>query len=156
MTLNIEAILENVDSLGDGTDTAKGQPVTSKQEVKTQTILRHGESIIIGGLIKNTSKEDKTKLPFLGDIPWIGEWLFGSTSNSMEETNLVVVLTPYIVDNSEKLSLLQQELGILTRMQREYNERVFERIENGEPLESSENLDTNESFVIPNVTQEQE
>ncbi|RLA73661.1 MAG: hypothetical protein DRG78_22180, partial [Epsilonproteobacteria bacterium] len=47
VTLDVETILENV--LDDGTNNGTGQPVTSKQEVKTQAILRHGESIIIGG-----------------------------------------------------------------------------------------------------------
>ncbi|NOR57774.1 MAG: hypothetical protein GQ474_04550, partial [Sulfurimonas sp.] len=51
VTLDVEAILENV--LDDGSKNATGQPVTSKQEVKTQAILRHGENIIIGGLVKS-------------------------------------------------------------------------------------------------------
>jgi general secretion pathway protein D len=152
VSLTVEAILENV--LDDGSNNATGQPVTSKQEVKTQAILRHGEDIIIGGLVKNYELNAKTKVPLLGDIPWIGEWLFSSNSTSYEQDNLVVILTPYIIDKSEKLSLLQQDLGVLTRMQKEYNERVFERIENGEPLMPEESFDSNESFVIPTVTQE--
>lgn len=130
VTLNVEAILENV--LDDGKNNNTGQPITSKQEVKTQAILRNGEDIIIGGLVKSFESNSKTKIPLLGDIPWIGDILFSSTSKSTQEENLVVILTPYIINQSEKLSLLQQDLGVLTKLQREYNDAIFKKIEKGE------------------------
>ncbi|MCK4737464.1 MAG: hypothetical protein KAT10_02815 [Sulfurimonas sp.] len=139
VTLDVEAILENV--LGTG---ANEQPETSKQEVKTQAILRHGESIIIGGLVKNYDTKSKSKIPFLGDIPWIGEMLFTSRSTRSEEDNLVVILTPYIIEKSDKLSQLQKDLGELAKIQREYNIKVFEKIEkrlnssNNEKIEEEE------------------
>ena len=127
VTLDVEAVLENITD--DGSQNATGQPVTSKQEVKTQAILRHGESIIIGGLVKVYDREAVSKVPLLGDIPWIGELLFSSTSTIVEEDNLVVVLTPYIIDKSEKLSQLQKDLGVLSKIQEKYNKIVFQRIE---------------------------
>jgi general secretion pathway protein D len=127
VTLDVEAILENI--IDDGSNNATGQPVTSKQEVKTQAILRHGESIIIGGLVKSYEATSKTKVPLLGDIPIIGEYLFSSTSTTDEQDNLVVILTPYVIDKSEQLSKLQKDLGILAQMQEEYNKKVFRMIE---------------------------
>jgi general secretion pathway protein D len=126
VTLDVEAILENV--LDDGTNNATGQPITSKQKVKTQAILRHGESIIIGGLVKSFESTSKNKVPLLGDIPFVGEYLFSSTSTSKEQENLIVILTPYVVDKSEKLSQLQKNLGILATIQKEYDKNVFKRI----------------------------
>ena len=123
VTLDVEISLENV--LDDGTNNASGQPVTSKQEVKTQAILRHGEHIIIGGLIKNYDRESVSKIPLLSAIPWIGDWLFTSTTNTVEQDNLVVILTPYIIDKSSKLSQLQKDLGTLAKLQKEYNLDVF-------------------------------
>ncbi len=127
VTLDVEAILENI--LDDGSNNESGQPVTSKQEVKTQAILRHGETIVIGGLVKNYERETVSKVPLLGDIPWIGEWLFSSKSSKSEEDNLVVLLTPYIVEKSEQLSKLQVELGILAKVQKDYNAKVFKKLE---------------------------
>lgn len=124
VTLNAEATLENIV----GTS-ASGHPITTKQEVKTQAILRHGESIIVGGLIKSYDKEDKSKVPLLGDIPWLGELLFSSTSIENQQDNLVVILTPYVVSNSEKLSKLQYDLGVIQSMQEKYNMEVFKNIE---------------------------
>ena len=131
VTLSVETILENV--LDDGKNNTTGQPITSKQEVKTQAILRHGEDIVIGGLVRAYENTSKTKIPLLGDIPYLGEVIFSSTSTSQEEDNLIVILTPYIVDNSEKLSLLQQDLGVLSRLQDEYNDKVFKRMEQKKP-----------------------
>jgi general secretion pathway protein D len=127
VTLNVEAILENII----GSETAE-RPVTTKQEVKTQAILGQGEDIIIGGLVKSYENKSKSKVPLLGDIPWLGEWLFSSNSTSFEEDNLIVILTPYIVDKSEKLSELQKELGALASLQQEYNDIVFDKVESGE------------------------
>jgi len=124
VTLKAETILENIIGVSES-----GHPISTKQEIKTEAILRHGESIVIGGLVKTYDKEDETKIPFLGDIPWIGKWLFSSTSLEKQEDNLLVILTPYIIDKSEKLSQLQKELGILADLQREYNVEVFKRVE---------------------------
>ncbi|MCK4973804.1 MAG: hypothetical protein KAR81_01005 [Sulfurimonas sp.] len=142
VTLDVEAILENI--IDDGKNNTTGQPITSKQEVKTQAILRHGESIIIGGLVKNYTNKSKSKIPLLGDIPLIGESLFTSKSSTEEEDNLIVMLTPYVVEKSEKLSQLQKDLGELARIQREYNIKVFEKMEkrlsgsNNEKIEKEE------------------
>ncbi len=122
VTLDAEAVLENVLTVD-----ANGQPVTTKQSVLTQAILRHGESIIIGGLVKNYKTETVTKMPILGSIPLLG-WFFTHNDTKDQQDNLIVILTPYIIDKSEKLSALQKELGELTRLQAEYNSHVFETI----------------------------
>jgi general secretion pathway protein D len=128
VTLNVETVLENV--LDDGANNGTGQPVTSKQEVKTEAILRHGESIIIGGLVKSYERESKSKLPLLGELPVLGDLLFSSSSKTNEEDNLIVILTPYVISKSEMLSDLQEDLGKLARLQKLYNKEVFKKIEN--------------------------
>jgi len=126
VTLDVETILENV--LDDGSNNATGQPVTSKQEVKTQAILGHGESIIIGGLVKIYDRDSVSRVPILGYIPIIGEYLFSSTSKTEEKDNLVVILTPYVVDKSEDLSKLQKDLGVLAKIQEEYSKDAIAQL----------------------------
>ena len=132
VTLDVEAVLENV--LDDGSNNATGQPVTSKQEVKTQAILRHGESIIIGGLVKTYETTAKTQVPLLGDIPLLGK-LFQSNSTTNEQDNLVVILTPYVIDKSEELSQLQKDLGVLSKIQERYNQDIFKQIQEGKDVQ---------------------
>ena len=167
VTLDVETILENV--VDDGSNNATGQPVTSKQEVKTQAILRHGENIIIGGLVRSYEQESKSKIPLLGDIWWIGDWLFSSTSITKEQDNLIVILTPYVVNKSEKLSQLQENLGALEKLQQEYNIKIFDKIEkaaasneivvvevNDEEIENSDDIisaDTNSEISLEEVNE---
>ena len=123
VTLEVETILENVIGVDDN-----NQPITTKQTVITESILRHGESIIIGGLVKTYNQDMEQKVPLLGDIPILG-WFFTWTSEEEQQDNLLVMLTPYVIDKSEKLSILQQQLGELGRLQQEYNKEVFPLVE---------------------------
>jgi general secretion pathway protein D len=123
VTLAVETILENVIGVDDN-----NQPITTKQTVITESILRHGESIVIGGLVKTYTQEIETKVPLLGDIPILG-WFFTYTNEEDQQDNLLVLLTPYVIDKSEKLSVLQQQLGELGRLQQEYNKEVFPLVE---------------------------
>jgi len=122
--LNVEVILENLQS----PDSA-GNPVTTKQEVKTQIILRSGEDILIGGLVRNYTVKSEEKVPFLGDIPWIGDWLFTYKKEDKVKDNLVVILTPYVIDKSEQLSALQKKLGDLENIQEKYNLEIINKME---------------------------
>ncbi len=130
VTLDVETVLENITDSGlNASGESVRQPETSKQEVKTQAILRNGEDIIIGGLVKSYAATSTSKVPLLGDIPLFGEYLFSSTTTSNEQDNLIVILTPYVIDKSEKLSQLQKDLGLLTNIQEEYNKKIFKKIE---------------------------
>ena len=150
VTLDVKVVLENI--LDDGSKNATGQPVTSKQDVKTQAILRHGESIIIGGLVKNYERNSISKVPFLGDIPLIGSWLFSSKSKTQEQDNLVVILTPYVIDKSEKLSKLQKDLGLLSKLQKGYDKEVFARMKEKEQEKKKEQEQEKKQEVKFDVT----
>jgi general secretion pathway protein D len=104
------------------------QPDTNKQEVQTQAILRNGESIIVGGLVKTFNTNAENKVPFFGDIPILGA-AFRHDSIVKEQDNLIVILTPYIVESSDQLSQLQIELGELDRLQKEYNKKVIAQLD---------------------------
>lgn len=155
VTLDVETILENVIDTGlDADGQPIRQPTTSKQEVKTQAILRHGESIIIGGLVKVYDSESVSKIPLLGDIPWIGDYLFSSKTVSNEQDNLVVILTPYVIDKSDELSQLQKDLGLLAKLQEEYNIEVFNNLKNksnNTSVEQEEGLTKKDAPVVEEV-----
>lgn len=76
-------------------------PQTANREVKTSLRVRSGETIIIGGLLKQDDIMSLTKIPILGDLPILGPLLFQYKNHEKVETELVVMLTPYIEGASE-------------------------------------------------------
>ncbi|SFR77566.1 general secretion pathway protein D [Marinobacter daqiaonensis] len=75
--------------------------VTNKREIKTTVLADDGETIVLGGLIKDNLRINKSKVPLLGDIPILGR-LFSSESESREKSNLLVFLRPTIMLDKAK------------------------------------------------------
>ena len=72
------------------------------RKVDNTVVVNDGETVAIGGLISETFTETETKVPFLGDIPFLG-WFFKTIGEDSRKTNLLVFLTPHIVRNEEDL-----------------------------------------------------
>jgi general secretion pathway protein D len=70
--------------------------ITNKREIKTSVIVDDGGTIVLGGLIDDDVQESVSKVPILGDIPFIGH-LFKSTTTSKTKRNLMVFIRPTIV-----------------------------------------------------------
>jgi general secretion pathway protein D len=79
-------------SLGDGTT----QPTLDKIEATTNLVAQSGQTIIIGGLIRDDITNEKTGIPFLTKIPLIG-WLFGDWNDSTNRQELVILITPRVI-----------------------------------------------------------
>jgi pilus assembly protein CpaC len=71
-------------------------PAISTRKVNTEVELGDGQSFILGGLLDNRETETFQKIPFIGDIPYIGK-LFQSISKTKTNTELIVIVTPEIV-----------------------------------------------------------
>jgi len=71
-------------------------PALVTRRAETTVELGSGQSFMIAGLLRNSNTNDLSKAPFLGDIPILG-MLFRSTSFQRKETELVIVVTPYLV-----------------------------------------------------------
>ncbi len=70
-------------------------PIT-KRTATTQLTVGDQQTVVIGGLMRNRVTHSTTKIPVLGDIPVLGA-LFRSSTNDMQKTNLILILTPYII-----------------------------------------------------------
>lgn len=80
--------------------------ITNKRSVKSTILANDGQIIVLGGLIKDNVKVQVSKVPLLGDIPWVGR-LFSSSKEVNEKTNLMVFLRPTLLRSSghaDKLS----------------------------------------------------
>ncbi len=89
--------------------TSATQPVTLKRTVDTTVIVRDSQTIVIGGLIDDTTTLTETKVPVLGDIPILG-WLFKDQGETNQKTNLYIFLTPRVIKNpTEAESVLKEK-----------------------------------------------
>jgi len=74
----------------------------SNRRIENTVVVQDGETVVIGGLLKNSDQDSVSKVPFLGDIPVLG-WLFKTTTDSVIKTNLLVFLTPHIIRSPRDL-----------------------------------------------------
>jgi general secretion pathway protein D len=82
----IQGTVGNVNEVG---------PALSTRKVENTVVVADGETVVIGGLISDDFEDSVTKVPWLGDIPFLG-WAFKSTKRNLRKTNLLVFLTPHI------------------------------------------------------------
>ncbi|WP_321329472.1 hypothetical protein [uncultured Ilyobacter sp.] len=80
--------------------TDDGVPYVSSRKVETNVIVRNGQTLAIGGLIKDTKSTTSTEDPFFSKIPILG-YLFKSSSNEKSKTNLMIFITPKIIMSRE-------------------------------------------------------
>jgi general secretion pathway protein D len=90
--------------------TPEGLPSYSSREVNTTVRVRNGESIVIGGLLESRNSNSRSGIPGLMDIPYIGD-LFQTTLNEERETDLLIVVTPYIIAPPQPTSAPTQQPG---------------------------------------------
>lgn len=77
---------------------ARGVPSIDKNEASTEILVRDGQTIVIGGIIRSKEGFVKSGVPFLMDIPVIG-WLFKKEQKTLENRELLIFLTPNIIKN---------------------------------------------------------
>ncbi|MEX5216145.1 MAG: hypothetical protein NW703_18525 [Nitrospiraceae bacterium] len=118
----ITAIAENVSqTIGTGTSSVPVGPTTTKRAMETTTVAKDGQTIVVGGLVRDNVTLIERKIPLLGDIPWLG-WLFRFQGKQSEKLNLLVFLTPHLVrDEVDMVELNRrkaQESDVVQRLNR--------------------------------------
>ncbi len=104
VTLEIyQEVSEVEDSANDsGASIVDKPPTTSKRSVETTVVVRDNQTVVLGGLISSTESEVETKVPVLGDLPLLGV-LFRGQQKKTRKTNLMIFLTPHVIDGPEDL-----------------------------------------------------
>ena len=74
----------------------------NKRTASTTLIVRDQQTVVIGGLVRDSIVNGETKIPILGDIPVLG-LLFKQSQKKKQKTNLLLVLTPYVIRNQDDL-----------------------------------------------------
>ena len=99
-------IFQEVISLKKGTD--EFRPTTLKRSAETTVIVKDKNTVVIGGIIGESSDIGHYQVPCLGNIPGLG-WLFSSESSTETKTNLFIFLTPHIIENPVEAKKVYQE-----------------------------------------------
>ncbi|MCW7470710.1 type II secretion system secretin GspD [Leptospira kanakyensis] len=99
ITLDLYQEIKNV--AGISSEATGGNPTFNKRDIKTTIVVDNIQTIVIGGLLSNDKQKKVQKIPILGEIPLLGT-LFRRTTNQNRKTNLMVFLTPHILDDRDK------------------------------------------------------
>ncbi len=105
VTMNL---LQTVTDIGD-IDTATGQRSFLQRQVKSRVAVRSGETVVMGGLIRDRSSNGTSGLPVLSNIPFLGS-LFGTTSTDSQSTELLVLITPRVIAGDADLRAVSEEM----------------------------------------------
>jgi len=107
LKLTLSAIIKEV-PLDMGWDDAKNAPLSQNipevghRNVISTAVIQDGKVLVIGGLIKNQKTYNKTSIPIVGEIPYIGS-LFATTSEEVEQIELMIFIAPKVIEHSDQI-----------------------------------------------------
>ncbi len=102
LIMTVEVQKDAQDAGGSVTTGGFTVPAIATRRIKTQVRVNNGETLVLGGIFDQTELNNVNKVPFLGDVPFLGN-LFKQTSKQDQKTELIVFITPRILD--ERLTL---------------------------------------------------
>jgi len=105
VTLDIEQSVTDVGPV----DTATKQRSFNQRAVKSRVAIRSGESVVLGGLIRDSETERQSGVPVLKDIPLVGA-LFSTTNTTSVRTELLIFITPRVMESDQDLRDLNLEM----------------------------------------------
>lgn len=105
VTLEIEQEVSDVKEASTG---PSRNPTFFRRKINTNIIATQDRSIVLGGLVRERRERSRDGVPFLYKIPLIG-WIFGSRSDSLTRTELLIFITPRVISSVEEGSALSRE-----------------------------------------------
>ena len=84
-------------------------PTFQQRKINSTVAVQDGETIALGGMIKDSRSRERSGIPVLQDIPYVGN-LFGTTTNTGTRTELLVMITPHVIQGVQKLRNLTDDL----------------------------------------------
>jgi len=107
VTMQIDQIV--TDAADNPSGNGNNQPIFLQRQISSKVAVRSGESIVLGGLIKDSQSAGKSGVPVLQDLPLVGN-LFGTNTNGGARTELLVVITPKVVRTDPEIREVSEEL----------------------------------------------
>lgn len=102
-------VSQEVSDVSSTTTSSLNSPTIQQRKLSSTVAVLDGETIALGGLIQEGKTVSKGGIPLLSDIPYLGS-LFGTTDNQGNRTELLVLITPHVIENVEKAKAVTSEL----------------------------------------------
>jgi general secretion pathway protein D len=121
-TINAEGVVvmeinQSISNTVPGVSSVDGAPVFFERAVSTEVVARSGESILLAGLISERRNDNSANVPGFAQIPGLG-WLFRSDSKAKERTELVILITPRVIEDPKEWNEIRLGLqGALQNLQ---------------------------------------
>lgn len=115
-------------------------PTTITRKMAADISLENMQTVVLGGLTETSVKESESGIPILKDIPWIGKYLFGSTTSSEARKELLVFMTPYVInDGSEaEAEAIRRKATLIDS--RAWDDHGWSRSKLADPVSTKERL----------------
>jgi general secretion pathway protein D len=102
-------IMQEVSDVKKTTSSELNTPTIGDRKFTSSIAVHDGQTIALGGLIRDNNSHGRDGIPYLSQIPYLGA-LFGSTSNSDDRVELLVLLTPRVIRNAQDAKTITEEL----------------------------------------------
>ncbi|MBN2505949.1 MAG: hypothetical protein JXQ71_04575 [Verrucomicrobia bacterium] len=100
---------QRVDNVGENVKIDNNDvPTTVERSANAKVSVRNGETVILGGFIRNEKRDSNSGVPFLKDIPLLG-YLFKSTSRSDQRVELMILIRPFVLQTPEEAAIVALE-----------------------------------------------
>jgi general secretion pathway protein D len=119
-------IFQEITSIPGDPDDTSDRPTTLKRSIETAVIVDDNQTIVIGGLIEDTLSSVGTRVPCLGNIPFMG-WFFKSITESRQKTNLFIFLNPRVVRSFAEANAIYEEKREKMDQLQEGNIKMYEK-----------------------------
>jgi general secretion pathway protein D len=100
VAMDVEVLYSNVARVSTAA-TPGNNPTISRRQTNTSVTVKNGQTIVLSGIRTEQEQKSKTKVPLLGDVPVL-DWVFSSTENITNTSELVLFITPVVVDNPDE------------------------------------------------------
>ena len=103
-------IKPEVSSIKEWLETTEGNkiPIVDTSNLETSILVKDGYTVVLAGFIKDTDSKESSKIPILGDIPFLGN-AFRNINNAYQKSELIIFLTPHITSGTEDVSYLAED-----------------------------------------------
>lgn len=132
-------IEQEVSSVDTSASSSSLGPTFNSRTIQNAVLVKSGETVVLGGLMDDASKQEVSKVPLLGDIPLVGQ-LFRYTSNEKSKRNLMVFIRPTIIRDDEVYrSVSREKYSRFQTLQKERSDRLTPALVGVDDIEELDN-----------------